>query len=486
MHRRTLLRSGGVAALAGLAGCGAILGESEAALDAIEGAADSLVAAHDELGSQYDEFGRLDETVEFDDDAVREELSTAREDLDAAEESARLDETGVEIENLRAVADYLEALADAGAGLATGYNATYDAASAYGDGEYDAAVSDLGTAAETIDGVSERISNAETARDRIDAGSLESVSVEDLDDEIEYLRRAHRGYGVLVDGFDRFVRAERDWDAANEEYDAENYGTAADSYRAGEESLGSAAETFGGVEDGDVSEETGSMLASYADLSTAGARVMAVLASLSETMVSFEDASSYLSASRYDDAITSLEAADGQVDSSREALQAASDAVSSLDVDDASTPGDADVEQFQERLDVAGTALDALGHLIPGFVDYVRGLRAMERGVAAGEEERVVEAAELLETAAGHFDDAQTDFSNAEDVATDDFRSTAVDLVCNAGAYRDGTQLYAEAYRAFDAGDQETATARFEEGDRAIARCESGGDSATVATPSAP
>lgn len=484
MRRRELLGAGLSVGLAGLAGCSAVLGESGEARDRIESGSEKLLDARDELVTQYGRFGTLESEVDFDAEGVRSTVESAREDFDEAERAARLDGTRREIENLKRLTAVMATAVEVGAGLASAYNTTRGALESYDEGDYSSAVGDLEDASNTLSAADERLQDAEGTTDEIDPEAISSIDLdlEALQGLVADLDALVAGYALLVDGFTPFAKGVREFTTAEAEFDVENYGAASDAYGNArgffDESNAVLTET-GGRE---VVEELRPFVTGLGKLATVESALSATLGSLSRSLAAFSTAQSYIDASRYDDAVTEMEAADDDVSEARDHLERARSALDEVEAGDGSTFDEIEVQQTRGELDRAAGVLATLDEFVTGMGDYIEGTQALESGVADAEDRNYSAAASHFGTAAVRFGDALTRFRSAEDQAGQDLKPTIVDLVCFTGALEEASRLYSEGYSAAANGNNARANRKLSEAQTALEQCESG-SSASLALP---
>lgn len=458
-----------------LAGCGAILGEKEEVLDHVEAAAEDLLEAEELLQAQDEKLELLEESAEFDGEAVREPIASARDHLDEAEAAGpRLDETEAEIESLRAFADALEALTDAAAALVAGYNAGASALDSYDDDEYDAAVDGMETAIEEFDAMDDPMNDALDAIARVDPDAITSieVDVEAFEENVATTTRYRDGYSLIAVGAVEYFRGAREMDVAGGLDEDEDYEREADHYDVAEGHFRNAVEELGRREDADVPAELADGAGWLANLSAFAAEMAATLESLARVQLSIETANVAIDEGRYDDAIEELTAADDRTSQARDEFEAATDASADLDTEDPYFEGLVG-DVVEEDFDKIGSMLETLDHMVTGMIAFVEGLKDFEAGGTAMDEERFGDAAGAFSDASSDFGDAEDKFRDADRAAPENLQGDTADLVCFAGALKDGAALFAEGASAADDDDWETANRKFSEGQEALNRCES-------------
>lgn len=484
MNRRQLLVAGSAVGSVAVAGCNGLVGggESEAALDAVQAASEDLLDANDALNEELESFGSVETPVEFDPSDVEESLASARENLDTAEAEARADETLEEIEALRSLADYVEAKTTVGERLATGHDAGIAGFDSYGAEEYEAAVDGFEDATSAVDDAESAISDARSAIETLDVDAMTHIDADkaEMRGAVTLLGEFATGYGFIYGGVAQFTRGVDSFGSAGAEQDEEEYGSAATTYGESRSYFEEVPAVIEGYQDASLPEQVAPLLEGLDVLAAGMADLAGALASLMEMLRTFEDALTYLDADRYDAAIEELETADEAVSTSREHLDAGRQELERLQEGDGEVFDVIEVESFRERLDGAGDTLEALDRSLSGLGDYARGVKAFEAGSEAGDRDAYAEAAIEMSEAAEHFGSAESQFKEAESYATGEFLESLVDLVCFSGALAEATQLFAEGYRALEAGDAETARQKFDAGQAALEQCDTS-DSGTPA-----
>lgn len=488
MRRRYLIRTGAVVATAAIAGCNALRGESEAAEDALDGAAEDLLAAEDELGSQYDSIDTLEGDASFDREAVDADVDSAREQLDTAEAEARLEETVEEIDSMRSVADYIGAAAASGEALALAHDDVQDGFDRYGEDEFEGAVSRFEDATEAIDTAAAELDDAEAAVEAVDVEALTRLDVdrEGLRESIDVARKDHTEYRYSLDGLIPLANGDARFAEADAQDDAEEYGRAASTYGESRRFYDGVSGAVEGYEDAAMDEDARSYVEGLVLLGDGLAALAGSLEEFTRAQARIETAFTYVDSNRYDDAVGSIESADESVSSARDRLGAAGGSLDDLATSDAELFGPIEVENRRDDVDEADAALATMDELVTGLIDYVRGIEAFEDGVDAGDREDFGVAAQKTSEAAVRFEDAESRFGAAEQLAPPDMRDSLVDLVCLAGALAEGSALFSEGYTALDNGDTATANQKFEEGQAALEQCDSDGSPAATAGPVVP
>lgn len=487
MRRRELLGAGLAAGVAGLAGCSAVLGESQEAQDRIESGSTKLLEAHDELVTQFDRFGTLESEVTFDVAGVRSTLESAREDFDAAGRAARLDDTQTEVENLQRLTDVMLTAVEVGGGLAAAYNTATGALDSFGDEDYDGAVDDLEDASSTLSDAAGELEEASGTVEDIDPESIGSLDLDldalrELVSELESLRT---GYALVVDGFTPFTKGFGEFVDAETEFDGENYGAASDGYAAAKAYFDESESVLTDSPDEGVDEEIRTVLTGMAGLARVESGLSATLAALSDSLAGFTTAQSYVDASRYEDAVAEVNAADDAVSEARDHLEAARTAFDEVQAGEGHTLEAIDLQQTSRHLDRAGQALATLDEFATGMGEYIEGVQALDAGVTEAENEEYSAAASHFHTAAVRFGDAESTFRAAEESAGPDLKPGIVDLVCFTGALAEASRLYADGYSAAANGNTGRANRKIEEAGTALEQCESG-SSASLAGPPLP
>lgn len=474
MNRREIIKSGGAVGVVALAGCTDVLGEKEDVEEAVRDGADELLAAYELLETEYEAFGPIEDEVEFDADAVHASIAAANERLDDAEaEEPRLDETAVEIENLRSAADLLEALTRVGDSLADAHDETHDALDNYDADEFEAAADDFEAALDDVEDADGHLTEAEDAHGEIDADAITTldVDVDGLETDLSVARRTIDGYSVIVSGSASFTKGAREFTEAEAESDAENHGSAAETYQTSEQYFRAATESFERYEAVDVPAEVEPVAADMTDVSIASAELASALQSMSNGLAALDTGDAYMDADRFDDAIDEFEVADSELSDTRSRLADANAAFEEID-DEGDFFDVIEVESRRQDFQHAEAAVETLDHMVTGMIDFARGAREMNAGFDASDQENFAEAASHLDDAKVRFGDAEDSFADAEEAAPPDLQPDAISLVCFAGALRDGSELLAEANRAADDGDWDTANQKFEEAGDAFERCE--------------
>jgi len=463
MQRRQVLKTSIVAVPTVLAGCGTF---SENPDEELTSASEHVQKAAQNLETQVNGFEQIGETASFDPQPVREELEAASEQLDRASEQASSKEAKNQVQALRALIEFLEALTSAFVDLAAAQQALNEGFTQYSSGAYQRATNSFESGNSRLEKSDGHYRKAQSA--------LEDSDLSDVDIDVEKMKAKLRessqyidAYGVLIGGVVSFTRGMSDFDSGSSAFEDDSFGSAKASFDQASDHFVRAHDDLSLPEDApDGLVDPISFLKKTA--TTLGELSTAMVA-LSKIMTSLQTVRSYLDASRYSDAISLLQSIQNEITNANNALDRARTALSSIEASQSISA--IELEQTREDLDRGESALTALNFLVSGMIDFVEGTRAIEKGSTDAQNEQYSKAATHFETAANDFDDAYQDFQQGESNAPTSLKSTFVDSVCRSGAYRDGSSLYAEGYRAAADGNYDRANKKIEEGDKAYNRC---------------
>lgn len=481
MYRRKLLDVGAAAAVAVLAGCNALGGESEETQDAIEAASEDLLAANDELGNQFDSFEFAGDAVSFDRGAVLGPVDSARERLDTAEANARKDESIAEIESLRSFADHLEAMANFGARFARAHETGMSGLDTF-DEDYETAIHEFEDARDGSVDAAEDLDDAETAFEEMDGEAMTYIEVtrDSIEDAIATFRELTTGYEFMFSGLVPFARGDRHYEEGDDAFDEDEYGSARTAFTQSQRYFGAVPDEVDGYADAEMPQEAADAVAGIENTARMMAGLSGSRVELAGADSAIETGFSYIGTDRFEDATAQFREADDKVSAARDAFADASSVLSEVGAADAEPLTAIEVANRRDEFDLVESYLETYDHLTTGLVDYGLAFGVFAEGSAAGDAERFAEAARKLDEAASMFGDAAGAIREAEEAAPTDIRETVVDLVCIVEALQEASGLYADGFEALDAGDTETANRKFEAGDRALEQCESDGSADTA------
>ncbi|WP_323191482.1 hypothetical protein [Halostella sp. PRR32] len=184
-------------------------------------------------------------------------------------------------------------------------------------------------------------------------------------------------------------------------------------------------------------------------------------------------AQSYVDTERFDDGIESLDDARSAFRDASDDLSDAEDAFEALDEGSFERIDGTTYAEVEDSMQMARQLVDMMDPFLTGYREFVRGYERFTVATTALDEERYQTAADEYSTASVRFGDAESAFTDAEEFAPADMQSSVISLTCYAAALADASEHFAEAARALDEGDDQTANEEAEAGQEAVSRCDS-------------
>lgn len=469
MDRRQVLKTSAAAIPTLLAGCGQFTGNPD---EELRSASEHIQKAGDRFESQAEGLGQVGETASFDPKPVRKELEAASAQLDKASEQASSEQAKKRIRALRALVTFLDALTASFVDLAAAQRVIDEGLSQYSSDEYQQATRSFEQGHSRLEKADKHYQKAKTALGDSDLRAVD-IDTEETKAKLRESGRYLDAYRVFTGGATRFTRGMADFESGSSAFENDSFGSAKSSFTQASEHFSKASDRLAPPEG--APEELANPIAFLGKTATALGELSTAMVSMSTVMTSLQTVQSYLDASRYSDAITTLQSVQGEITTANNALDRAQTALSAVETSESLSA--VELEQARKDFTRAESRFAALQPMVSGMIDFVKGTRALEKGSTDAQNDRYSQAATHFETAADHFGNAHQDFKQGEQNAPESMTSTFVDLVCQSAAYKDGSALYAEAYRAAANGNYDEANRKIEEGDKAFNRCSSGSSS---------
>jgi DNA repair exonuclease SbcCD ATPase subunit len=168
-------------------------------------------------------------------------------------------------------------------------------------------------------------------------------------------------------------------------------------------------------------------------------------------------ASSYVSAERYDDAISSFEQVEADISTAQDRLSEARSTYNGLAAENLD---EIDAAAARSDLDAVEQLYTAVDQAVDAAIEYVDGVRWYQRGAEAYNSEHYSDAVSEFSTAAEKFDAARRRYRRAEDVVGQDYglRDYMIQQACVSDSYREKASLWSDA--ALDAANENWQDAR--------------------------
>lgn len=465
MNRRHVLRSSVAVIPTLLAGCGQF---SENPDEELTSASEHIQKAEQRFEIRAESLEQVKEEISFDPKPIKKELEAASTKLDAASKQASSQAAKKRVRALRAIVKFLDALTASFVDLAAAQRVIVEGLSQYHSDQYQQATSSFEKGHGRLKKADEHYRKAKSTLKDSDLSAVD-IDTEGGKAKLQKSGRYLDSYRVLTGGVVSFTRGTSDFESGLSAFESDSFGNAKTSFEQASDHFTQAGNSLSAPED--APDGLGDMISFLGKTGTAIGELSTAMVSMSTVMMSLQTVRSYLDASRYGDAISTLQSIQDEITTANEALDRAQATLSSVESSESISA--IELEQVREDFNRAEDRFAALQPMVSGMTDFVEGTRALKRGSTDAQDDRYSKAATHFETAKGHFSDANEDFEHGEKNAPASMTSGFVDLVCQSAAQRDGSSLYAEGYRAAADGNYDKANKKIEEGDEAFNRCSS-------------